>query len=46
MLDADLPEGEVREDDEIDEGEFWEIAANAAHDLKHRPDDWEGSHST
>lgn len=45
VLDADLPDGEGRDDDEIDEVELREIVATAAHDLKHRPDDWEGSHT-
>lgn len=44
-MDADLPDGEDRDDDEIDEGTFREIAAKAARDLKHRPDDWESNHT-
>lgn len=45
VLDGDLPDGQGRDDDEIDEPEFREIVAEAADDLKHRPDDWEGDHS-
>ncbi|QNF93307.1 hypothetical protein [Janibacter sp. YB324] len=45
VLDADLPDGEERDDDEIDEGTFRDIVAKAAHDLKHRPDDWESNHT-
>lgn len=44
VLDADLPEGEDREEDEIDEATFRVIVERAAHDLAHRPDDWEGAH--
>lgn len=45
VLDADLPDGEEREDDETDEAEFRQILARAAHDLEHRPDDWEAAHA-
>ncbi|SMC83597.1 hypothetical protein [Janibacter indicus] len=43
VLDGDLPDGEERDHDEIDEAAFREILAKAARDLKHRPDGWEGS---
>lgn len=45
VLDADLPDGQERDADEIDEGTFREIVAKAAHDLKHRPDDWKSNHT-
>lgn len=46
ILDADLPAGEEREEDEIDEAAFRVILERAAHDLAHRPDDWEGAHGS
>lgn len=45
VLDVDLPDGEERDDDEIDEHEFREIVATAAHALTYRRDDWESNHT-
>lgn len=44
VLDAHLPEGEGRDDDEIDEPTFRQRIAAAARDLAQRPDDGERQH--
>ena len=44
VLDADLPAGEGRDDDEIDEATFRQRIAAAARDLAQSPDDWERRH--
>lgn len=36
---------DLREDDEIDAAELRAIVGQAAHDLIHRRDDWEGRHA-